>query len=199
MIWILIESGVWWRSVVFARHSAKATGVPSPSANCNLIAWLLAHCWQKKQQALLYTLSNVQSTLVQFYLDSKLLGARYLSVLCLSNTLHNEALGLGLHVFTWCRDAQASSTWAPAGSRGSPATALECCACTGEKVPGSRLSLTRMVLCHASTTTLLWDPCSWSCAPQLCQLGSPLAQAPLCHDLYPRTEWHLVSKVQWHC
>lgn len=184
--------------MVFARHSAKATVVPSPSANCNLIAWLLAHCWQKKQQALLYTLSNVQSTLVPFYLDSKLLGARYLSVLCLSNTLHNEALGLGLHVFTWCRDAQASSTWAPAGSRGSPATALECCACTGEKVPGSRLSdKDGAVPCqhhHAAVGSMLMELC-----PQMCQLGSPLAQAPLCHDLYPRTEWHLVSKVQWHC
>lgn len=166
----------------------KSNEVPSPSANCNLIAWLLAHFWQKKRQALLYTLSNVQSTLVPFYLDSELLGARYLFVLCLSNTLHNEALGLGLDVFTRCRDAQASSTWAPAGSRDSPATILWCCACVAEKVPGSFLSLTRTVLCHPSATSLLWDPWWWSCAPQMCQLGSPLAQAPLCNDLYPRTE-----------
>lgn len=88
----LMESGVWWKAPVAAWYSAKAMGVPSPSANCNLIAWLLAHCWQKKWQALLYTLSNVHSTLVPFYLDSKLLGARYLSVLCLSSTLHGGVL-----------------------------------------------------------------------------------------------------------
>lgn len=51
-----------------------------------------------------------------------------------------------------------------------------------EKVPGSCVSLTRMVLYRVSATTLLWDPCWWSCAPQMCQLGSPLSQPPLCHD-----------------
>lgn len=34
----------------------------------------------------------MHSTLVPFYLDSKLLGARYLSVLCLSSTLHGGVL-----------------------------------------------------------------------------------------------------------
>lgn len=67
------------------------------------------------RQALLYTLSDVQSTLVPFYLDSKLLGARYLSALYLTNTLHSEALGLGLDVFTMvqrCSGQQhVSSCW----------------------------------------------------------------------------------------
>lgn len=62
--------------------------------------------------------------------------------------------------------------------------------CMADKVPSSCMAVIRMVL---------WGLCWWSCAPQMCQLGSPLAQAPLCHDFYPRTQWHLVSKVQQHC
>lgn len=158
----MMESGVWWRALVAAWCSAEATGVPSPSANCHLIARLLAHRWQKEWQAPLYPLSNVHSTLVPFYLESKLLGARSF-LHCVCQVLGMGGSGLRREVFTPCRDAQASSTWAPAAGRGCPATAAWCCACNAAKAPGSRGSLRSSVLHHTSPATLLRDPHQWSC------------------------------------
>lgn len=170
-----MESGVWWRALIAVLYSAKAMGVPSPSANCNLIAWLLAHCWQKKWQALLYTPSSMCSTLVPFYLDSKLLGARYLCVLCLSSTLHGGAL---LCDWMFLHHTEMPKTTAPGLLLGAE-TAVLCCATWLKK------SQLLAGLCQASPAVpvpphhfgICLGTAVWHGAVPLgfCQLWSPLS------------------------